>query len=195
MPWGNNPVITAPVESNFKGFYNATTNTPPIVDGVGEKGDYYIVDVAGNNNPTGEFLNIDQQLVYNGASWVEGGDAQTTDDEIVDNDYVVLQNTTVEIGDTVTTALGSLQGQIQELAGIVNAVEVSGNQSIDYLSLNTNAPILYVNVSNTIVKLTLVNGGAFVAYPVLLGSPTTFGLNPMEAVTVAKQANGQVICS
>lgn len=32
---------------NYKGTWNANTNTPTLASGVGTKGDYYVVSVAG----------------------------------------------------------------------------------------------------------------------------------------------------
>jgi hypothetical protein len=61
---------------NFKGTWNATTNTPTIVSGVGVKGDYFVVSVAGSTTIDGiSNWGIGDWIVYNGNIWqrVEGG--------------------------------------------------------------------------------------------------------------------------
>lgn len=61
---------------NYKGVWNASTNTPALASGVGTKGDYYVVSVAGATNLDGETLwGVGDWAVYNGAAWqrLEGG--------------------------------------------------------------------------------------------------------------------------
>ena len=38
---------------NYKGTWNANTNTPTLTSGVGTKGDYYVVSVAGTTDLDG----------------------------------------------------------------------------------------------------------------------------------------------
>ena len=61
---------------NFKGTWNASTNTPTIVSGVGVKGDYFVVSVAGSTAIDGiSNWGIGDWITYNGSVWqrVEGG--------------------------------------------------------------------------------------------------------------------------
>ena len=62
---------------NFKGTWNASTNTPTLADGTGAKGDYYVVSTAGTQTFDGIllFFGAGDWIVYNGAVWqrVEGG--------------------------------------------------------------------------------------------------------------------------
>lgn len=62
---------------NYKGTWNASTNTPTLADGTGTKGDYYVVSVAGTTTLGGiSTWNVGDWAVYNGAVWqrVEGGE-------------------------------------------------------------------------------------------------------------------------
>lgn len=62
---------------NYKGTWNASTNTPTLTSSVGAKGDYYVVSVAGTTNLNGEALwGVGDWAVFNGSVWqrVEGGD-------------------------------------------------------------------------------------------------------------------------
>lgn len=62
---------------NYKGTWNASTNTPTLADGTGAKGDYYVVSTAGTQTFGGIqlFFGAGDWIVYNGAVWqrVEGG--------------------------------------------------------------------------------------------------------------------------
>jgi len=61
---------------NYKGTWNASTNTPALASGVGTKGDYYVVSVAGSTALDGiSNWGVGDWVVFNGAAWqrVEGG--------------------------------------------------------------------------------------------------------------------------
>jgi hypothetical protein len=62
---------------NYKGTWNASTNTPTLTSSVGTKGDYYVVSTAGTTNLNGQTLwGVGDWAVFNGAVWqrVEAGD-------------------------------------------------------------------------------------------------------------------------
>jgi hypothetical protein len=61
---------------NYKGAWNASTNTPTLASGAGTKGDYYVVSTAGATALDGiSNWGIGDWVVFNGATWqrVEGG--------------------------------------------------------------------------------------------------------------------------
>lgn len=61
---------------NFKGTWNASTNTPTLASGVGTKGDYFVVSVAGTTTLDGiSTWGVGDWATYNGSVWqrVEGG--------------------------------------------------------------------------------------------------------------------------
>jgi hypothetical protein len=61
---------------NYKGTWNASTNDPTLTSGVGVKGDYYVVSVAGNTDLDGTTLwGVGDWAVFNGSVWqkVDGG--------------------------------------------------------------------------------------------------------------------------
>jgi hypothetical protein len=61
---------------NYKGTWNATTNTPTIVSSVGVKGDYYQVSVAGSTAINGiSNWGVGDVIAFNGSTWqrIEGG--------------------------------------------------------------------------------------------------------------------------
>jgi hypothetical protein len=105
---------------NYKGTWNASTNTPTLASGVGTKGDYYVVSVAGTTNLDGvNFWGVGDWAVFNGAVWqrVEGG-TETDTNVVVFN---TLANVTPTVGELAwanddrfkTLALGMANGDIQ----------------------------------------------------------------------------------
>lgn len=61
---------------NYKGTWNASTNTPTIVSSTGTKGDYYVVSVAGTTTIDGvSNWGVGDWITFNGSVWqrVEGG--------------------------------------------------------------------------------------------------------------------------
>lgn len=95
---------------NYKGTWNASTNTPTLTSGVGTKGDYYVVSVAGSTNLDGETLwGVGDWTVFNGSVWqkVEGGNT--------------INATTITASTSVTTpiiqALNSAGGTLKNSGG------------------------------------------------------------------------------
>lgn len=61
---------------NYKGTWNASTNSPSLVSGAGTKGDYYVVSVAGTTTLDGiSTWGVGDWAVFNGSVWqrVDGG--------------------------------------------------------------------------------------------------------------------------
>jgi hypothetical protein len=62
---------------NYRGTWNASTNTPTLTSSVGTKGDYYVVSTAGTTDLNGNTLwGVGDWAVFNGVIWqrVEAGD-------------------------------------------------------------------------------------------------------------------------
>lgn len=69
-------IVNAIGALNYKGVWNANTNSPALASGVGSKGDYYVVSVAGNTNLDGQTLwGVGDWAAFNGSVWqkVDGG--------------------------------------------------------------------------------------------------------------------------
>lgn len=61
---------------NYKGTWNASTNSPALASGVGTKGDYYVVGTAGSTTLDGiSNWGVGDWAAFNGTAWqrVEGG--------------------------------------------------------------------------------------------------------------------------
>jgi len=86
---------------NYKGTWNASTNSPALASGVGTKGDYYVVSVAGATSLDGiSNWGVGDLATYNGAIWqrVEGG-------ADLNGVNLSVSGTTTLSGLTVSTAL------------------------------------------------------------------------------------------
>lgn len=103
---------------NYKGTWNASTNTPTLASGAGTKGDYYVVSVAGSTSLDGiSNWGIGDWVTFNGTAWqrVEGG---------ADGNFVNLSATgTSTLG--VTTATNLKVNGAANIAG--TPIEVLGN--------------------------------------------------------------------
>lgn len=125
----------------YRGTYNATTNTPTLINGIGTLGDWYLVTVAGTNNPTDEMLNTNQVIAYNGAIWQAGGQIDNTDEMQVSNNYIIIHGQTIQAGQSLTVALGELEGQIIDLSQSI-ALALNGKQSLVAGATNDNLAAL-----------------------------------------------------
>ena len=63
----------------YRGVWNAATNTPPLQSGVGSKGDYYKVSVAGTTSIDGHARwAVGDMIIFNGTTWdaIDGTDSE-----------------------------------------------------------------------------------------------------------------------
>lgn len=84
---------------NYKGTWDAATNNPDLANSLPEKGDYYVVSVAGTTSLDGiDFWGVGDWAVYNGTVWqrVEGG-SDTDTDKIIFNTAAGLTPTNGEM--------------------------------------------------------------------------------------------------
>jgi hypothetical protein len=75
IPLANLPVAIAGAMS-YQGVWNATTNSPALASGVGTKGYYYKVSVAGTTNLDGNAVwTVNDVAVFDGVTWdiLQGG--------------------------------------------------------------------------------------------------------------------------
>lgn len=157
-------VINAIGALNYKGTWNASTNTPTLTSSVGTKGDYYVVSVAGNTNLNGETLwGVGDWAVFNGSVWqkVDGG---STGD---------FTNLNVTGNATIATA------------------DIT-NLTTDYVQFDANTTVtdvearLYWNKEDNAKTLNLVMEGADVVQQI--GEEIFYRIKASSAIT-----NGQVV--
>jgi hypothetical protein len=157
-------VINAIGALNYKGTWNASTNTPTLVSSVGTKGDYYVVSVAGSTNLNGTTLwGVGDWAVFNGSIWekVDAGDTTNVTSLTVttltgymyaNNTSPVtasltipnsgLANSTLTLGNTTLT-LGGTTSNVGNLT-VANVTIIGGTANVTTLN----------HVSNTTVTAT-----------------------------------------
>jgi hypothetical protein len=125
---------------NYQGVWNASTNSPTIVDGTGTKGYYYKVSVAGtttidtNNNWT-----VGDLIVYDGTTWdkVEGG---SPDVSSVAGKTGAVTLTSADVG----------------LGNVTNVAQLAATQT---LAVTGDATASATALSTGTIALTLANSG------------------------------------
>jgi len=123
---------------NYKGTWNASTNTPTLTSSVGTKGDYYVVSVAGSTNLNGiTDWQVNDWAIFNGSVW-----------EKVDNtDLVTSVN-----GQTGTVVLDAADvNAVADTATITAGTGLTGGGT---LASNTT-----VSLANTAVAAGTYGGG------------------------------------
>ncbi len=121
--------------------YNATPNTPTLIDGTGTKGNYYVVSVAGTQNyGSGALIfNIGDWVIYNGTIWqkVDNTDAVISVNGIIGavvlttadiTEITNLYFTTARVLATAITGYTSSSGIIADTDTILQAIQkLNGN--------------------------------------------------------------------
>lgn len=203
----------------YQGTWNASTNTPNLVDGTGNMGAYYKVNVAGNTS-LGGYTNwsVGDIAAYNGTTWdkFEGGNPDVssvagrvgavvlTTADIGGLGTMATQNASAVAitGGTITASFtGNLAGNASTATKLATArtIAISGpitgtGTSFDG-SANITIPVTALDVSNAAVTGTLnaVNGGTgFASYAVgdILQAATSTTFSKLAGV-----ATGNVLLS
>ena len=143
---------------NYKGTWNASTNTPTLTSSVGTNGDYYVVSVAGATTLNGiSNWGVGDWVVFNGSVWqrVEGGaDVNavnlTVSGSTTLSGTVRAQTLTIGLGGTTVVATNSALG-FQAL----NSASLTGtnNTGVGYQALLGNT----IGVNNTAVGHTALS--------------------------------------
>lgn len=118
----------------FQGTWNAATNTPTLQSSVGNKGDYYVVSVAGSTNLNGiTDWQVNDIAVFNGAVWqkIDNTDAvlsvngQTGAVVLTAPDVGATPNTAFVIAGTGLSGGGRLTGNVT--LNLANTAVAAGN--------------------------------------------------------------------
>jgi hypothetical protein len=166
---------------NYVGTWNASTNTPALASGVGTKGDYYVVSVAGSTNLDGETLwGVGDWVVFNGTVWqkVEGGNT--------------INATTVSASTSVTTpviqATSSAGGTLKNNGGTAQMQWGSGGGSNLSLEVATN-----INPANAAVAISPTGTGTVTINPATASTMNNVaigGTTPLAGTFTALTATG-----
>lgn len=95
----------------YKGQWNAETNTPTLADGTGTKGDFYIVSVGGTQNlGSGNIqFSANDRIIYDGSVWtrLSAGAVQTVNNISPENGNVALTGENIPVSSTDPTLLSA----------------------------------------------------------------------------------------
>jgi hypothetical protein len=148
---------------NYKGTWDAATNTPTLTSGVGTKGDYYVVSVAGNTNLDGITLwGVGDWAVFNGTTWqkVDGGNTSTITELTVTTltGYMYANNTSPVTAST-TIPVANITGAVPNTVNVIAGTGMTGGGA-----LTANVTL---NLANTaVVAATYGNASAVSSFTV-----------------------------
>lgn len=95
----------------YKGQWNAETNTPTLVNGTGTKGDFYVVSVAGTHNfGSGDIqFFVNDRVIYDGSVWarLSAGDVKTVNNISPVNGNIPLTGENIPVSSTDPTLLSA----------------------------------------------------------------------------------------
>ena len=146
----------------YKGQWNAETNTPTLADGTGTKGDFYIVSVAGTQNlGSGNIqFSANDRIIYDGSVWarLSAGAVQTVNNISPENGNVALTGENIPVSSTDPTLLSApltteriadnavTNAKIKEPISVAKGgtgqttANAAANSFINSLELDTSAP-------------------------------------------------------
>ena len=170
----------------YQGTWNASTNTPTLTSGVGTKGYYYVVSVAGTTNLDGETLwGVGDWAVFNGSVWqkVDAGDTTNVTSITVTGltGYMYANNTSPV---TASTTIPN--------SGLANSTTTLGNATLTLGGTTTNvgnltlANVTITSVGTTFPNSYLANSSATLgnASVTLGGTTTSVGNLTLTNVTI-----------
>ena len=156
---------------NYKGTWDAATNNPTLQSGVGNKGDYYYVSVAGNTDLNGiTDWQVGDFAVFNGTTWqkIDNTDAVLS----VNGQTGVVVLTANSVGATPNTAYVNVSGLL------TGGGQLNGNVAIDL----TNVPI--ANVTGAVPDTRTVSAGGLLTGGGNLASNVTLSLTSVPVANV-----------
>lgn len=132
-------IESLPDPMEYKGNYNASTNSPSLADGVGDNGDVYHVNVAGSQDfGSGSIsFTIGDKVVYNGVSseWEKWDLTDSVTSVFGRSGAVTAQSGDYDASEITNTPAGSIaatdvQAAINELDGDVQAAQGDATQAL-----------------------------------------------------------------
>jgi len=156
----------------YKGTWNAAINDPTLTSSVGDKGDYYVVSVAGSTNLNGiTDWQVNDIAVFNGAVWqkIDNTDAVLS----VNGQTGVVVLTAVNVGATPNTAFVLADGLLS------GGGQLTGNVTVSL----TSVPV--ANVAGAVPNTVNILAGGLLSGGGALTSNVTVSLNSVPAANVS----------
>jgi len=119
---------------NYKGTWDASTNTPTLVSSVGTKGDYYVVSVAGNTNLNGTTLwGVGDMAIFNGSAWqkADGGDTSlVTSLTVTSLTGYMYANNTSSVTASTTIPVANVTGAVANTVYVIAGTNLTGGGAL-----------------------------------------------------------------
>ena len=141
---------------SYQGTWNASTNTPTLASGVGVKGYYYIVNVAGSTNLYGiTDWNIGDMAVYSGTAWqqIDNTDAVTS----VNGQTGTVVLTAADVGAPTTSGTGATGTWAIAISG--NAATATTATTSTNIAGGATGSLPYQSAASTTAMLGLGTNG------------------------------------
>lgn len=173
----------------FKGMWDASTNTPTIADGTGDAGDVYRVDVAGTQNLGSGAITfaVGEFAIYNGTIWQRSpaGDAVTSVNGRTGAVVGLAEDNAVAHLDLPESFIGlkTFTKQITISRGTV----VADSQAIGIDETWNNAGVLFTLIKANVINTASTAGSLFLNFQT--SGTSRFSVSTAGSVTLANAAN------
>jgi hypothetical protein len=173
---------------NYKGTWDASTNTPTLVSSVGTKGDYYVVSVAGSTNLNGTTLwGVGDMAIFNGSAWqkADGGDTSlVTSLTVTSLTGYMYANNTSSVTASTTIPVANVTGAVPNTVYVIAGTNLTGGGA---LTGNVTINSAYNGTVTSVTAGTGLNGGTI----------TTTGTISLAntAVTAASYGNASTVAT
>ena len=172
---------------SYQGTWDANANSPALASGVGTKGYYYVVSVAGSTNLDGTTLwGVGDWATFNGTIWqkVDGGSTTNVTSLTVTSltGYMYANNTSAV---TASTTIPN--------AGLANSTIILGNTTVTLGGTTTN--IGNITLANVTIPSGTINAQA-VNHTSTTSSTATFATSSLPLVPagyIQINLNGTVV--
>ena len=172
---------------SYQGTWDANANNPALASGVGTKGYYYVVSVAGSTNLDGTTLwGVGDWAAFNGSIWqkVDGGDTTNITSLTVTSltGYMYANNTSAV---TASTTIPN--------AGLANSTIILGNTTVTLGGTTTN--IGNITLANVTIPSGTINAQV-VNHTSTTSSTATFATSSLPLVPagyIQINLNGTVV--
>ena len=152
----------------YKGQWDAETNSPTLADGTGSKGDFYIVSVGGTQNLGSGNIQffVNDRIIYDGSVWarLSAGDVNTVNNVLPTNGNVALTGENIPVSSTDPTLLSAPLTTDRYADSSVTTEKVADNAVTNAKIANnavTTEKIANNAVTNAKIKepISVANGG------------------------------------
>lgn len=125
----------------YKGVWDADTNTPDLVNGTPEKGDFYKVSVAGSTDLSGiTDWKIGDWAVYNGTTWDKIDNTESVSSVNGKTGAVVLKGSDIEVSNTDARTLDvALDSKADKTNAVINeSLVIKDVLDVTFVDINSN---------------------------------------------------------